>query len=142
MIKPNLLKNQHSPSLERGNTDADSSTISYHTTIPPPPLLAPLSLLGADERRKSPQLHFLLEFNLLAHYAKEMGHPTNRCPTLPELRNLIQLPRETTLLTTPPSASTATPESSIAGNKGLRTKFTCDICFRIWPLHSSLPSST
>jgi hypothetical protein len=56
------------------------------------------------------------------------GHPTNRCPTLPELCNMIQLPRETTLLATPPSTSTATTESSTARNKGLRTKFACAIC--------------
>jgi hypothetical protein len=35
----------------------------------------PLPLLGADERRKIPQLHFPLEFNLLAHYGKEKGTP-------------------------------------------------------------------
>jgi hypothetical protein len=31
--------------------------------------------LGADGRIKSPQLHFLLEFNLFVHYAKERDTP-------------------------------------------------------------------
>jgi hypothetical protein len=56
------------------------------------------------------------------------GHPTNRCPTLPELRNLIQLPRATPLLTTPPSTSATTTESSTTCKKGLQTNFTCAIC--------------
>jgi hypothetical protein len=63
------------PSSDRGNIDAVSITGSCHTTIPPPPLLKPLSLLGADKRRKIPQLHFFLDFNLLAHYVKEMETP-------------------------------------------------------------------
>jgi hypothetical protein len=37
--------------------------------------LAQLPQLGADERRNIPHLHFLLEFNLFAHYEKERDTP-------------------------------------------------------------------
>jgi hypothetical protein len=64
----------------------------------------------------------------LCALCKREGHPTNRCPTLPELHNLIQLPRATPLLTTPPSNSVATTKSSTARKKGLQTNFSCAIC--------------
>jgi hypothetical protein len=56
------------------------------------------------------------------------GHPTNRCPTLLELRNLIQLPKATPLLATPQSTSTVTTDSSTTRKKGLQTNFSCAIC--------------
>ena len=56
------------------------------------------------------------------------GHPNNRCPTPPELCNLIHLPQETTLLVASPSTSSATTTSSTTGSKGLKTKSACAIC--------------
>jgi hypothetical protein len=38
-------------------------------------MLAPLPLLGEKERRKSPQLHFLPKFSLLAQSEKERDTP-------------------------------------------------------------------
>jgi hypothetical protein len=49
------------------------------------------------------------------------GHQTNKCPSLPELRNLIP-PNPTP---TPPITTVATQPSS---SKGLKTKFACAIC--------------
>jgi hypothetical protein len=53
------------------------------------------------------------------------GHPTNKCPSLPELRNLIQLPRAPPPLVASSSTVAISPNTS---SKGLRTKFACAIC--------------
>jgi hypothetical protein len=83
--------------------------------LPHPQLLAPLPLLGVDERIKIPQLYFLPEFNLLAPYVNEKDTPLIDVLIFPS--NAIS--RETTLLATSPSMSTATTKSSIESNKGL-----------------------
>jgi hypothetical protein len=56
---------------------------------------------------------------------EKYGHPTNKFPTLPELRNLIPLNQTPSPLTTVASTAATSPNSS---SKGLRTKFTCTIC--------------
>jgi hypothetical protein len=53
------------------------------------------------------------------------GHPTNRCPSLPKLHNLIPLNQTPSLLTIVTSTAATSPNSS---RKGLRTKFICAIC--------------
>jgi hypothetical protein len=53
------------------------------------------------------------------------GHPTNKCPSLPELRNLIPLNQTPSPPATIASTSTTSPNSS---SKGMRTKFSCAIC--------------
>jgi hypothetical protein len=53
------------------------------------------------------------------------GHPTKKFPSLPELHNLIQLPRAPPPLVT---SSSTTPISQNISSKGLRIKFACAIC--------------
>jgi hypothetical protein len=56
---------------------------------------------------------------------KKDGHPTNKFPSLPDLHNLIQLPRAPPPLIASSSIATISQNTS---NKGLQTKFACAIC--------------
>jgi hypothetical protein len=53
------------------------------------------------------------------------GHPTNKCPSLPELRNLIQPSQTPSPLAILASTTAISPNAS---SKGLQTKFSCTIC--------------
>jgi hypothetical protein len=115
-----------SPSSDRGNTDANSSIGSFHTTIPP--IVGTTVIFGGIRKKKEPTNPLPPQVQPLCALCEREGHPTNRCPTLSELRNLIQIPRATTFLATSPSTSSDTTTSSTIGSKGLRTKFACAIC--------------
>jgi hypothetical protein len=97
-------------------------------TPPSPPISNTTNTVGGRWKNKEPtnalpprvQPPFTL-------YERE-GHPTNRCPALPKLHNLIQLPQATTSLTASPSTSSTTTMYPMTSSKGLRTKFICAIC--------------
>jgi hypothetical protein len=95
---------------------------------PSPPLANATATAGGRRKKKEPIAPLPPRIQPPCALCEKEGHPTNRCPSLPELRNLIQLPRATTS----PMASSSTPNtttmSSTTGNKGLRTKFACAIC--------------
>jgi hypothetical protein len=98
------------------------------TTPPSPPTASTTATTGGRRKKKDPTTPLPPRVQPPCTLCEREGHPTNRCPTLPELHNLIQLPRETTLLVTSPSTSSTTTMSSTTGSKGLRTKFACAIC--------------
>jgi hypothetical protein len=97
-------------------------------TPPSPPTASTTATVGGRRKKKEPTTPLPPRVQPPCTLCEREGHPTNRCPTLPELHNLIQLPRATTSLTTSPSTSSTTTTSSTTGSKGLRTKFTCAIC--------------
>jgi hypothetical protein len=86
-----------------------------------PILPTPLLQLGAGERRRSPQLHFLHASPPPCALCDKEGHQTNNFPSLPELRNLIP---PNPIPTPLPTTATTQPSSS----KGLKTKCACAIC--------------
>jgi hypothetical protein len=98
------------------------------TAPPSPPLASTTATTGGRRKKKDPTAPLPPRVQLPCALCKKEGHPTNRCPSLPELHNLIRLPRETTPLVTPPNAPSTTTTSPTTGNTGLRTKFTCTIC--------------
>jgi hypothetical protein len=87
-------------------------------TPPSPPLASTTTMAGGRRKKKEPiaPLHPSVQ-PPYALYERE-GHPTNRCPSLPKLRNLIQLPRATTSLIISPSTPSTTIMSPTTGNKG------------------------
>jgi hypothetical protein len=84
-----------------------------------PPTVGTSGIIGGRRNNKYPTSPLPPRVQPPCALCERDMHPTNRCPTLPMLRNLIQLPRATTSLTTPPSMSNTTMESSTVGNKGL-----------------------
>jgi hypothetical protein len=103
--------------------------ISMHIPIltanapPSPPLASATTTARGRWKKKDPTTPLPPWVQPPCALCKKDGHPTNKCSSLPELRNLIQLPR----VTTPLVASSNSPSTTIGG-KGLRTKFTCSIC--------------
>jgi hypothetical protein len=97
-------------------------------TPPSPPIASTTATVGGRWKKKEPTAPLPPRVQPPCTLCEREGHPTNRCPSLPELRNLIQLPRATTSLTTSPSTSSTTTTSPTIGSKGLRTKFACAIC--------------
>jgi hypothetical protein len=98
------------------------------TTPPPPTTGGNTTTTGGRRRKNEPIAPLPPRAQPPCALCEREGHPTNICPTLPKLHNLIQLPKATPLLATPPSTSTATTKSSTTCKKGLRTNFTCAIC--------------
>jgi hypothetical protein len=97
-------------------------------TPPSPPISSTTATAGGRRKKKEPTAPLPPRVQPPCALCEREGHPTNRCPSLPELRNLIQLPRATTSLTASPSTSSTTTMSPTTGSKGLRTKFACAIC--------------
>jgi hypothetical protein len=98
------------------------------TTPPSPPISSTTATAGGRWKKKEPTTPLPPRVQPPCTLCEREGHPTNRCPSLPELHNLIQLPRATTSLITSPSTPSTTTTSPTTGSKGLRTKFTCAIC--------------
>jgi hypothetical protein len=97
-------------------------------TPPPPPTNRNTTTTGGRRRNNEPIDMLPPRAQPPCALCEREGHPTKRCPTLLKLRNLIQLPKATTLLATPPSTSTATTESSTTCKKGIQTNFSYAIC--------------
>jgi hypothetical protein len=89
-------------------------------TMPPsPPITSTIAMDGGRRKKKEPTTPLPPQVQPPCALREREGHPTNRCPSLPELCNLIQLPRPTTSLTASPSMSSTTTASSTIGSKGL-----------------------
>ena len=95
-------------------------------TIPSTPLLTHLPAT-AGGRRKKKEPTTPLPPHIQPPYAlfEKDGHQTNNYPSLPELRNLIQLNQTPSPFITVASTAATSPNTS---RKGLRTKFACAIC--------------
>jgi hypothetical protein len=95
-------------------------------TIPPTlPLTSTPATARGIQKRKDPTAPLPPRVQPPCVLCEKYGHPTNKCPSLPKLCNLIQLPRAPPPLIT--SSSTITISLNI-NIKGLRTKFSCAIC--------------
>jgi hypothetical protein len=98
------------------------------TEAPSPPLMNTTTTTRGRQKNKYPTAPLPPRIQPpCALYEKEV-HPTNRCPYLPMLHNLIQLPLATTSFVIPPSTPSTSITSHTIGSKGLRTKFACAIC--------------
>jgi hypothetical protein len=97
------------------------------TTPPSPPPASTTAMVGGRQKKKETTTPLPPLFQPPCTLCEREGHPTNRCPSLPKLRNLIQLPRETTSLVASPSTRSTTTTSSTTGNKAMQTKFACAI---------------
>jgi hypothetical protein len=87
--------------------------------LPTPPATA-----GGRRKKKEPTAPLPPCIPPPCALCEKEGHQTNKCPSLPELRNLIPLNQIPTPPVTTASPTTTQPSSS----KGLRTKFVCVIC--------------
>jgi hypothetical protein len=62
-------------------------------TIPPsPPLAGTTAIAGRRRKKKEPTTPLPPRVQPPRALCKREGHPTNKCPSLPKLHNLIQLP--------------------------------------------------
>jgi hypothetical protein len=95
-------------------------------TIPSTPPLTNLPATAGDRRKKKePTTPLPPCIQPPCALCEKDGHPTNKCPSLPELRNLIPHNQTPSLLATAASTAATSPNAS---SKGLRTKFACTIC--------------
>jgi hypothetical protein len=90
-----------------------------------PPLTNPPAIAGGRRKKKESIAPLPPCIPPPCALCEKEGHPTNNCPSLPELQNLIPLNHTPPTLATIASPATTIPPSS---NKGLRTKFICAIC--------------
>jgi hypothetical protein len=94
-------------------------------TIPPTlPLTNTPATVGARRKNKEPTAPLPPRVQPPCMLCEKYEHPTNKCPSLPKLRNLIQLPRAPPPLVASSSTVVISPNTS---SKGLLTKFTCAI---------------
>jgi hypothetical protein len=114
-----------SSSSDIGITDADPRTGSCHTT--PPPTSRNTTTTRGRLSKNKPIAPLPPRAQPPCTLCDREGHPTKKFPTLPELHNLIQLPKENRVLSTALSTSTATTESSTTRKKGTQTNFSCAI---------------
>jgi hypothetical protein len=95
-------------------------------TIPStPPITNPPAIAGGRRKKKEPTTPLPLHIPPPCALCEKDGHPTHRCPSVPELRSLIPLNPTPSPLATLASTTTTAPNSS---SKGPRTKFACAIC--------------
>jgi hypothetical protein len=89
-------------------------------TTPLSPLIASTTATtGGRQKKNEPTAPLPPRVQPLYTLCKREGHPTNRCPSLPDLHNLIQLPRATKSLVAPPSTPSTTTSFPTTGSKGL-----------------------
>jgi len=62
------------------------------TTPPSPPTFGTITNVGGRRNKKDPIAPLPPQVQTPCTLSEREGHPTNICPTLPELRNLIELP--------------------------------------------------
>jgi hypothetical protein len=96
--------------------------ISIHTpTIPPTsPLTSTSTTAGSRQKIKYPITPLPRRLQPPCTLCKKYEHPINKFPSLPELCNLIQLPREPPPLVASSSTTAISPNTN---RKGLGTKF-------------------
>jgi hypothetical protein len=95
------------------------------TAPPTPPLTSTTATAGGRQKNKEPTAPLPPHVQPPFALCEKDGHPTNKCPSLPELRNLIQLNQAPSPLVASSSTAATSPNTS---SKGLRTKFACAIC--------------
>jgi hypothetical protein len=95
-------------------------------TIPSPhPITNPPATAGGRRKKKEPIAPLPPHIPPPCALCKKYGHPTHRCPSIPELRNPIPLNPTPSPLATIASTAATSPNSS---STGPRTKFACAIC--------------
>jgi hypothetical protein len=95
-------------------------------TIPStPPLTILPTTIGGKRKKKDPTAPLPSCVQPPCALCEKDGNPTNKCPSLPDLRSLIQLNQKPSPLTTVESTVAFSPNTS---RKGLQTKFSCAIC--------------
>jgi hypothetical protein len=95
-------------------------------TMPPTfPLTSTPVTAGGRQKKKDPTAPLPPCVQPPCTLWEKYGHPTNTCPSLPELCNLIQLARAPPPLV---ASSCTTAISPNTNRKGPRTKFACAIC--------------
>jgi hypothetical protein len=97
-------------------------------TSPSPSIASTTATNGGRQMKREPIAPLPPRVQLPCTLCEIKGHPTHKCPSLPELRSFIQLPQAPLFLATPPSMSHATTESSTTHKKNTRTNFTYAIC--------------
>jgi hypothetical protein len=115
----------HPSLLSQRESDADPSTNSYHTTLTPN---HSTTMAGGRWKKKEPIAPLPPRVQLPCALCERKGHPTHKCPSLPELRSFIQLPQAPLLLATPPSTSHCYYGVINHMQKNIRTNFACAIC--------------
>jgi hypothetical protein len=116
----------HQPSLPPQMEGIPMTIPILTPTIPSTPPLTNLpATAGGKQKKKEPTVPLPPHVQPPCALCEKYGHPTNKCPYLPELRNLIPLNQTPSPPATVSSTAATSPNSSI---KGLQTKFTCAIC--------------
>jgi hypothetical protein len=115
------------PQTSLPQTEGIPMTIPILTpTIPStPPITNPPATAGGRRKKKEPTAPLPLHIPPPCALCEKDGHPTHRCPSVPELRNLIPLNPTPSPLATLASTTATSPNPS---SKGPRTKFACAIC--------------
>jgi hypothetical protein len=109
-------------------------------TIPSTPPLTNLpATAGGRRKKKEPTTPLPPCIQPPCTLCEKDGHPTNKCPSLPELRNLIQLNQTPSPFITLASTAATSPNIS---SKGLANQIRLCHMFRIWPLYTPFPSAT
>jgi hypothetical protein len=103
-------------------------------TIPPTPPLTNLpATTGGRRNKKEPTTPLPPHVQPPCMLCEKDEHPTKKCSSLPDLRNLIQLNQTSSSLITYSSIVSISQNTS---NKGLRTKFVCTICSNMAIIHT------
>jgi hypothetical protein len=108
------------------------------TTPPSPPITSTIIVAGGRRKKKEPIAPLPPRVQLPCALCERKGHPTHKCPSLPELHSFIQLPQEHLFLTTPPRTSHTTMIINHMQTTYTNQFCMCHMC-RIWALHSSFP---
>jgi hypothetical protein len=93
-----------------------------------PPITNITATTRGRRKKKNPIVPLPPQVQLPCSLCERKAHPTHKCPSLPELRSFIQLPQAPVFLSTPPSTSPTTTESSTTFKQNIRTNFACSIC--------------
>ena len=97
-------------------------------TPPSPPIASTIFAAGDKRKTKEPIAPLPPWVQIPYALCERKGHPTHKCPSLPELCSFIQLTQEHLFLTTPPRMSHATTASSTTWKQHIWTNFACAIC--------------
>jgi hypothetical protein len=110
-------------------------------TMPPsPPITNTIATTRGRQNKKDPIAPLPPRVQLPCTLCERKGHPTHKCPSLPEIHNFLHLPQAPLLLATPPSVSHATTESSTTCKQNIRTNFACFICTKYGHYTHHFPS--
>jgi hypothetical protein len=98
------------------------------TTPPSPPISNTTAMVGGRRKKKEPIAPLPPQFQLPFTLCERKGHPTHICPSLLELHSFIHPPQAPIFLSSPPSTSHTTIDSSTTCKQNIRTNFACAIC--------------